>query len=83
MKKYMVEVRCCCVPKNLLGWLPIYSQPDYSDRYTYAYLDYGKEIKTLELQIEGIQLAEYAMAFKSDNTPLETLRKIPCFVENK
>ena len=105
-----MEVRCCCQPKKLPGWLdvpvgaqeykfilvdvdrvairdqrprspdpflhpPLCRQPEYFDRYFTH--------KTIVLPVAEISLypGVYHRALKSEETPIETLRMIPGFVE--
>jgi len=93
-----VEVRCCCRPEKLLGWLPVDE----------ARIFVGSRVKFLiapartfkELGLEGVAgfevevltlpilwaimpLEENRLALKSEDTPVEVLRRISGFVENK
>lgn len=97
-----LEVRCCCVPKKLLGWLEV---ADYRVRegntiqfilppiYERIFID-GRRYETMtaacyvRLPIARIGMTDLFtgepashLALKSEETPLETLRQIPGFVE--
>lgn len=81
----MMEVRCCCVPQNLLGWLPA-PTVKFSGRTMNFPLPDG-EVLTLPMSryIERVhgEVVTDLIAYKSQETPIETLRLIPNFVENK
>lgn len=82
----ILEVRCCCTPKKLLGWLPV------SDRKCFrgAVLKYvpfedatAEVSHCITLSVERIHVEGRSyLAVKSDDTPIETLRLIPSFKEN-
>ena len=42
-----------------------------------------EKYESITLGIEGMSISKDKMAFKSDETPLETLRRIHNFTENK
>jgi hypothetical protein len=97
---HKVEVRCCCIPRKLLGWIEINKTPEMGDKWQFP-LDIkteGQQVpyysipinphmpvkhRTITLGIEGINLSKDRMAFKSDETPIEDLRRIFNFTENK
>jgi len=96
MNEYL-EVRCCCLPDKLLGWLPV-SSSDFQCSYgtfeipTLAPLNYDstaklstKLFKTITLPISTIQLKNKGRytAYKSDNHPPEVLKQIPGFISAK
>lgn len=76
-----MEVRCCCKPQKLLGWLDV---PDNCERVVRLSLIGGA---VLELPIAPVTFYErdghstYA-AIKSEETPLEMLRQVVGFREN-
>lgn len=95
-----LEVRCCCQPKKLLGYLPV--DPQLAIRgarirfaipatfpYSRSRLGDG-DVKTtpqevIVLPVESFQSSnpdERHLALKSEETPIETMRRIPGFVEN-
>jgi hypothetical protein len=85
-----LEVRCCCAPKQLLGWLPADSNREYvcfalSDPLDRSYKSVVKAPETVLLPIREIFVPEkgYYYAISSDETPVEKLRRIPEFVENR
>jgi hypothetical protein len=97
----MLEVRCCCRPENLLGWLPVPERDVWNGaRVAFripARVESRREqgiITVSAYRAEHIWLtvAHYQcsaggpfrghLAFKSDDTPLETLRRLPGFVEH-
>lgn len=81
------EVRCCCAPQKLLGWI---EWPD-SMRIARFALVSPLGTTTWRASIESVELvlADYAedgrayKAVKADGVPIEKLRRIPGFVENK
>jgi len=94
-----VEVRCCCVPQKLLGWLDVeperivvgnvvqFRTPPSAGPVTF--LHEGFETFRLEpgervaLPVAAISSGTASwLALKSEETPLETLRRIPGFIEN-
>lgn len=104
-----IEVRCCCQPRRLLGWLP-YSGPLEAGRLVYFRAAPRFSPTTLSLRpgydpaiLEGfdpsidvaLPLAEVRhgfpregdyrtwLAFKSEETPIAVLRRIPGFVPNE
>lgn len=93
-----VEVRCCCQPKRLLGWLPVDELKIWEGskvRFLVAPARTFRElgaapiselaVSTLELPILTACLPDAdggrRLALKSEETPIETLRRIPGFVE--
>jgi hypothetical protein len=92
----VIEVRCCCLPNKLLGWIDVKEPLVRGQIYTFPYTETveatfcGAEIVPISkgysvgLQLERITVNEEKyLAFKSEETPLETLRKLPNFTENK
>lgn len=92
-----MEVRCCCVPQKLLGWLPVPYPNLKSVRYwlvhpSAKWAPKGSETgetalgEYLEMRLEDY-LPEGAAtpyrAIKAEGIPLETLRRIPLFQENR
>lgn len=75
----MMEVRCCCVPKKLLGWLPALTKGAPIFRFC-TYPDY----RIIELTVATIVMEDRTShrAYKSDETPLEVLRTIRGWKEN-
>jgi hypothetical protein len=89
----MMEVRCCCEPAKLLGYLPV------EDRFAHAgasivritaprwstaldeVVDHGQRIElTIDELLEGGEITG-RLAVRSDDTPLYLLRRISGFVE--
>lgn len=94
--RYSVEVRCCCTPKKLLGWIDISRPPRMGEVWAFPtnlpigyrpnYMSEDK-IEVISLQLEGYNSIENkklirGIAFKSEETPIETLRRITGFREN-
>lgn len=90
-----MEVRCCCQPQKLLGWLPVpHPSPCRGMQVTFlvgrgAHYEWraGEPVflaaQTVTLPIEQIVMpGDQHLALKSEETPIETLRQIPGFVEN-
>lgn len=110
--EYFLEVRCCCQPRKLLGWLPVprgarvEDCPDVQfviqratierarvprgrhgfplesvDRLDdYTRVEARKIVLPIALWSDGPERVRYA--FKSEDTPIATLRQIEGFVEN-
>ncbi len=89
-----VEVRCCCQPQKLLGWLdvPRDVRPGDSIRFPIVRV-FGSALAgtplriqehSVELPVAVFQDGSYeGIAFKSEETPIETLRMIRGFTENQ
>jgi len=90
----VIEVRCCCQPEKLLGWLPTPDRLYCGGRVTYVIpprVD-GPVLRGFTIQPAAVVVFEVAMvrakdssewlALKGDETPLELLRRIPGFQEN-
>ncbi len=105
----ILEVRCCCRPEKLLGWLPVSDDVDVKEGVAVTFIIRPAHVRLLDSAVfgpldgplgvehvpaEGVTLAiatysaapsgewEYRLAFKSEDTPLETLRRIPGFHEH-
>lgn len=97
----MVEVRCCCTPTKLLGYLDVrddlvrqgnvvgFAVCSPVDTWqTTADLE-AIRFERVDLPIEKFWKTDVSattgwttnLAFKSEETPIETLRRIPGFVE--
>jgi len=75
-----VEVRCCCNPERLIGWLEV---PADRDMRFYTRAHWREAVTTVTIPIARIFIgARSYPAFKSNEVPMETLRMIPCFTEN-
>lgn len=97
MSEQEIEVRCCCQPQKLLGWLPrppnvrvgtafIFRVAEPYDRTLKGYDD-PKTFRTTSVYLPVALFepgggAEPYPALKSEETPLETLRQIRGFREN-
>lgn len=94
-----IEVRCCCQPKKLLGWIDVDPRAVRRGAVIHfaippsAMLLSGKpEIVntppvdvTLPVEAIGEYLDDQPvthLALKSEETPIEVLRRIPGFVES-
>lgn len=98
----LLEVRCCCQPRRLLGWLAAPERPEVGLKVTFAVrpersLQFAHNPPqrgggwTVSLPIErfaesrigvdGSEHRAHGLAFKSEETPVETLRRIPGFIE--
>ena len=82
------EVRCCCSPQKLLGWA---EAPEGAPTVTFllavsynSSLDAGCATETITLPIDRIQVPGRPAypAIKAERTSIETLRRIPGFIEN-
>lgn len=81
---WMLEVRCCCNAGKLYGYLPM--PPDQlREGATYRYrCAPGPKFTEVQLHVAKIHVDVHEppfLAIKSDDIPLETLRKIRTFVE--
>lgn len=92
-----VEVRCCCEPMKLLGYLPVPDRTPIAPGVSVKFLLPPRaasslrsaswrlferpEILTLTITPYGRGDMSEGLAFKSDDTPIETLRRIPNFLE--
>jgi hypothetical protein len=90
-----LEVRCCCNPNRLLGWVQVADPSDKSVRLSLrvpmpSIEDMLKEKPVgntkdlfLELPIATLNLlGDVWRAVKAEGTPIETLRRVVGFVEN-
>lgn len=81
----MIKVRCCCQPKKVLGWFDWEYMGQTSYRFALPSHDiWNASHSILELPVAKFRgddgQTEYAL--KSEETPIETLRKIAGFIEN-
>lgn len=87
-----LEVRCCCVPKKLLGTLPVPDHLLQAPQLTMLLMQprfFGlptdrreRRPTSINLQITEIQDGrERWRAIKAEGVPIETLRLIPGFIE--
>lgn len=90
----MVEVRCCCQPKKLLGYVEVPEDAVRSGntymfpvRAVVEHLIPNDSLAVIKTEVVNLPIAELftnggrRLAFKSEETPIETLRRIPGFVE--
>ncbi len=83
-----MEVRCCCVPQKLLGWLDVM---EGARQYAFTVNEPVRvsswpaiKFRRIVLPVAKINVgSETYLALKSEETPIEILRMIPGFVENK
>lgn len=104
MKSVRLEVRCCCVPQNLLGWVDVPEARLRVGEFLPFVLrvpipkNFGQHPELVESNAAAVRLemAFYnvrdvdsddfgttSIALKSGELPIETLRRIPGFIENK
>jgi hypothetical protein len=94
-----LEIRCCCEPAKLLGWIRVPDLERWRREGAVTFLLQPERGDRLADQVEAIfaprttlrlELATWSdsrrgirdrLAFRSDDTPLETLRRIPGFIE--
>jgi hypothetical protein len=76
----MIEVRCCCQPRKLLGYLDI---PTPRAGHIVFPLPGERGFDSLSLPVATFQdeNGNRYKAIKSEETPIETLRRLPCFIE--
>ena len=85
----MMEVRCCCTPQNLLGYLPSPADVRHRQRVTFL-TDDGVSIfsepqsveslmavPTIELEVKELRVGGFA--YSSDGHSLEEIQEIPGF----
>lgn len=97
-----LEVRCCCIPKKLLGWLDVPDHIKDGDNIQFSILPqlpptglFGLDKPdSVSFQQVTLTASEYwekldennsrgYLALKSNETPLENLRTLSGFRENK
>lgn len=88
-----MEVRCCCQPKKLLGWIAVPDETQLGDCVAFSVIE---RIGTSEAVAAPsylsarviLPVAEFMngddrhLALKSEETPVATLRRIPSFIEH-
>jgi len=87
-----LEVRCCCQPRKLLGWLDVPERLAKAGTVIRFVVDEGlrdqngaPHYSQLALPVEWYRLswaANAQLALKSEETPIEVLRRIGGFTEN-
>lgn len=81
------EIRCCCQPTKLLGWIDVPKETKCLRFAISTGLTKPTDEATLKIEHIILPLADIFnngqcyKAFKSEETPIETLRMIPGFVE--
>lgn len=90
-----IEVRCCCIPKKLMGWIDLPGGVfrgqiinfDITELHSPVMPGYKPVFKqrTISLPVEVINIPgkQPYLALKSEETPLSEIRKIKTFTENK
>jgi hypothetical protein len=90
-----LEVRCCCVPEKVLGTLPVDHCPLPGDRITFPLMTrYSRpgprealaktmaERPSIMFEVSmWSSLEEAGVALKREGVDLETLRRVPGFIE--
>ncbi len=97
------EVRCCCDPGKLLGWVDLPRELQLKEWHTFLWVEGGSYLPgesvpaatahRLRLQLDQWSKAHdpislfgegpERLAFRSDDTPIETLRQLREFTEAK
>jgi hypothetical protein len=87
-----LEVRCCCEPMKLLGWLPLPPGVDVvaSKQVAFAVGPYFLHLEIAEWEHTEARCGEFGeltrieggFAFRSDDTSVEVLRHIAGWIEN-
>lgn len=95
----MMEVRCCCQPKKVLGWLPV--PDDVEEGMTMAYAGVSrlpsptdlwmdcapvtcKSIPVVQLKVARIAVGESSwLAMKGEGMTVEQLRTLVRFEESR
>lgn len=80
-----MEVRCCCQPTKLLGWLMVDSEVKVGERVVFRMpmgLERGDLVRdrVVVLPVDAL-MPSGELALKSDDVPLERLRLVRGFVE--
>ena len=81
-----LEVRCCCKPKKLLGWMEV-SEDSVRGRCL-RFIVPPKWNGPAIFEAVDLEIADYFdgekhyTALKDNEVPLKTLRLIPSFTEN-
>lgn len=77
-----MEVRCCCKPNNLLGYLPHFNLGE-GDRVRFIAGDEILElpIRTYFPNMPASRADDGYLALSSEETPIEKLRLVNGFVE--
>lgn len=80
-----IAINCCCNAGKLIGFVDVPSVPspagEFQDPQTFKLTD-GCELTLPAGYVHGRTSGTDYVALKSMDTPIETLRKIPSFVEN-
>lgn len=88
----LMEVRCCCQPQKLLGYLPVIegqtrmryvlrpTEPDDGQRFQQIELRLGA-FNDARMNEAGDVVRDTHLALKAEDIPIEVLRRIPSFVE--
>lgn len=90
-----IEVRCCCNPVKLVGWIDIDAEnKSYISIAVYPETDTISILMDADLNISmprqiDLRMEMYKpedgsepyLALKAEDIPIETLRKIPGFIE--
>lgn len=95
----ILEVRCCCVPEKLLGWLPVSDlqyeagvmldfvlrTPMQISAFVESSTPVQDDLQLLRLPIAWMNHPQRGrfLAIKSEETPIEKLRLIPGFRERR
>lgn len=91
------EVRCCCQPQKLVGWLDV---PEHMGVFTlplhsFDYEEQAVRTETIKLVIDVYapaaicdqdgfySLPDPYKAIKAEDVPIETLKRIPGFIPNE
>lgn len=87
-----LPVHCCCDPNKLMGWIVLseFTHIQNSERMTFPTYSGNtitlviEELRRLDRYGDFMDKSETAhqLAFRSDEIPIEVLRKIPQFIEN-
>lgn len=79
---HLIEVRCCCQPQKLLGWMPKVSGPVITLLGKVKMSRYGIEQVTYALPVVRIthSLGDSYLAIKAEGMTIEQLKKYPFFI---
>lgn len=86
MRPGMIEVRCCCRPQKLLGWVPVAYTSNGVARMRLSSSDAILELPVQAYHSPDTRSETFTfitrLAVKSEETPLEVLRLVRGFEEN-
>lgn len=79
----LLEIRCCCIPRKLLGYVDVPSGIAQGQQVTFVLkTKWGEPLERLSLTADTYTgEGERKLALRSGDQPMEVLRRIPGFKE--